>query len=504
VAIAWTAYTLTDSLPYWPIEPSLTRNLWINFQLDLFRSMWAVLPAACLWGASFPLALAAIVSQGEDPGRLVGSVYAANTVGAIAGALGTSLLLVSWIGTQHTQQMLILASAVAGILMWMPFGAPKSWFQAADVLPIVTAGVTAMLLVWSIPPVSGELIAFGRFLPARGRTAEVIYSGEGLTASVAVTRDPDGMLSYHNAGKIQASSYPYDMRLQRMLGHLTTLVPENPQSFLVIGCGAGVTAGAVSINPEAERVVIAEIEPLVPEVAAMYFGEQNYDVVRNPKVDVHIDDGRHYLLTTDEKFDGITSDPLDPWVKGAASLYTREFFELVRSRLKPGGVVTIFVQLYESTEEAIKSEMATFFEVFPGGAVFANKLSNLGYDVVLFGQAAPEGINVDRIDQRLRDPQYARVAQSLREVGISSAFDLLVTYAGQRSDLGPWLSGATINRDRNMRLQYLAATGLNLFLSDVIYNRMISSGLHFPENLFMGSTGLVERLRQAIEARQGR
>ena len=121
---------------------------------------------------------------------------------------------------------------------------------------------------------------------------------------------------------------------------------------------------------------------------------------------MHIDDGRHYLLTTDEKFDGITSDPLDPWVKGAAALYTREFFELVRARLKPGGVVTIFVQLYESTEEAIKSEMATFFEVFPNGAVFANTLGNLGYDVVLFGQVEPGQINVDGIDQRLRSPQY--------------------------------------------------------------------------------------------------
>ena len=236
----------------------------------------------------------------------------------------------------------------------------------------------------------------------------------------------------------------------------------------------------------------------------MYFGEQNYDVVRNPKVEVHIDDGRHYLLTTDEKFDGITSDPLDPWVKGAAALYTREFFELVRARLKPGGVVTVFVQLYESTEEAIKSEIATFFEVFPNGAVFANTLGNLGYDVVLFGQVEPGQINVDGIDQRLRSPQYARVVQSLREVNIHSALDLLVTYAGQPSDLRPWLDGATINRDRNMRLQYLAGRGLNLFLSDVIYDRMISSGLRFPEQLFVGSPDLLATLRQNIEARQGR
>ena len=101
---------------------------------------------------------------------------------------------------------------------------------------------------------------------------------------------------------------------------------------------------------------------------------------------VHLDDARHYLLTTDEKFDAITSDPLDPWVKGAATLYTREFFEVVKEHLNPGGVVTLFVQLYESNEAAVKSEIATFLEAFPNGAVFANTINGQGYDLVLFGQ----------------------------------------------------------------------------------------------------------------------
>ena len=135
------------------------------------------------------------------------------------------------------------------------------------------------------------------------------------------------MRNYHNAGKVQASSEPQDMRLQRMLGHFTHLIPKTPKNALVIGCGAGVTAGAVSIGPGVEHMTIAEIEPLVPASVSKYFGEHNYNVVDNPKVTVHIDDARHFLLTTDQMFDAITSDPLDPWVKGAATLYTREFFE---------------------------------------------------------------------------------------------------------------------------------------------------------------------------------
>src|SRR5260221_2245216 len=104
------------------------------------------------------------------------------------------------------------------------------------------------------------------------------------------------------------------MRLQRMLGHLTTLAPAHPRSVLVIGCGAGVTAGAVSIDPAVERVTIAEIEPLVPRVVSTYFGRANHDVVRNPKVHVVIDDARHVVMTAREQFDAITSDPLDPFV----------------------------------------------------------------------------------------------------------------------------------------------------------------------------------------------
>jgi spermidine synthase len=114
-----------------------------------------------------------------------------------------------------------------------------------------------------------------------------------------VSERPNGVRNYHNAGKVQASSEPQDMRLQRMLGHLTTLIPREPKKVLVIGCGAGVTAGAVSIEPRLERQIIAEIEPLVPRVVSEYFSEHNFAVVQNPKVTVHIDDARHYLFTTD-------------------------------------------------------------------------------------------------------------------------------------------------------------------------------------------------------------
>jgi spermidine synthase len=505
-AIAWSAYMLTESMPYWPINPSLTTDPWFNFQLDVVRCMWVVLPGAILWGASFPLALASLASRGQDPARLVGSVYAANTIGAIVGSLCASLLLVVWLGSQHAQQVLILLSALSGLLVLSTGSdAPAAGrSQLAATMTIIVAAACAGLLSRTVHPLPGIFAAYGRYTATRLGQAEVIYMGEGWNATVAVSRLPGGILNYHNAGKVQASSEPQDMRLQRMLGHLTTLIPTQAKKVLVIGCGAGVTAGAVSIDPAVEDQTIAEIEPLVPKVVAKYFGEHNFHVVENPKVHVRIDDARHFLLTTNETFDAITSDPLDPWVKGAAMLYTREFFELAKRHLNPGGAVTLFVQLYESNTEAVKSEIATFMEAFPNGVVWGNTNNGAGYDLVLLGQVEDTKINVDAIQAKLERPEYAPMKQSLRDIGMKSAVDLFSTFAGRAADLKPWLADASINRDRNLRLQFLAGMGLNLYQSDVIYSGMLAYARRFPDELFVASPETISALRAGILREQGR
>lgn len=507
-AMAWAAYSLALSLPFWPIDPSMSVSPWYNFPLDLARCLWVVLPAAILWGASFPLALASVVTKGQDPGRLVGAVYAANTVGAIVGSLGGSLLLVTWLGTQHAQMALIIISGIAALLVLEPtqssVAEPRrsAW---GGMIPVLVAAVCVALLARNVPAIPKILVAYGRYAATRvNQQMEIVYMGEGYNASVAVTRLPGGVLNYHNAGKVQASSEPQDMRLQRMLGHMTTLIPKAPSRVLVIGCGAGVTAGAVSIDPYLKRQTIAEIEPLVPHVASTYFGDHNFNVVGNPKVDIRIDDARHYLLTSDEKFDAITSDPLDPWVKGAAMLYTREFFELVKERLNPGGVVTLFVQLYESNTAAVKSEIATFMEAFPNGVVWGNTQDGRGYDLVLMGTVEPLQINVDEIQAKLQRPEYAPVAKSLSEVGIYSAVDLFSTFAGRAQDLAPWLADASINHDRNLRLQYLAGLGLNLYQSDRIYSEMLVHANRYPDGLFTGADPTLSALREGIASAQGR
>jgi spermidine synthase len=206
------------------------------------------------------------------------------------------------------------------------------------------------------------------------------------------------------------------------------------------------------------------------------------------------------VLTSKEKFDVITTDPINPWVKGAASLYTREFFELAKRHLKPGGVMTQWVPLYETTSEAVKSEFATFFSVFPEGLAWINDRDG-GADVVLLGQADPAPIKVGELEERLKRPDYARVVESLTDVDFLTEIDLLSTYIGRGRDLAAWLKGAALNTDRDLRLQYLAGMGVNGAAEVQLYQELLE-GRRFPDGLFEASAKSLAMLREAIEIKE--
>jgi spermidine synthase len=514
-AVAWTAWMISGSLPFWPVNPFLSTDPWVTFQLDMVRCLWAILPPAVLWGASFPLALAAVASRGQDAGRLVGGLYAANTLGAIAGALGFSLVLIPSLGTRQSQQVMMGLAALAALLLFslVPVKNPVQTRVAGGEgasragrgllwalgLVIVLGGV--MFLIQSVPPLPWGLVAYGRELPQRSTPAKALYVGEGRNASVAVTELDNGIRNFHVSGKVEASNEAQDMRLQRMLGHLPALFHPHPRSVLVVGCGAGVTAGCFVLHPDVQRIVICEIEPLIPQVVAHHFGPENYDVVNDPRVQVIFDDARHYVLTTREKFDIITSDPIHPWVKGAAALYTREYFETVRQHLQPGGLVTQWVPLYESTPAAVKSELATFFGAFPDGTVWGNPHAGQGYDVVLLGGTGPLHISARTVEQRLARADHARVAASLQDVGFRSALDLVGAYAGRAEDLAPWLKDAQINRDRNLRLQYLAGLGLNAAEGGPIFSDILAYRKVPPDMFSSSAPGSTSTNRVPVQPR---
>ncbi|MFI5378148.1 MAG: spermidine synthase [Tepidisphaerales bacterium] len=490
---------------HWPIQQSLARSPWLILQLDVTRCIWAVLPAAVLWGASFPAAVAAIASRGMDLGRVVGGIYAANTVGAIIGSVAFSMLVIPRLGTHQAQRLLIGLSVLAALIVFVPLvrragdaAAPARGRLRRGVRFACLLGASALagVLGWNVPAVPWQLIAYGRTVANTLWMAAPVYVGEGMNSSVAVT-DAGGERYFHVSGKIEASSEWQDMRLQRMLGHIPALIQGKPRSVLVVGCGAGVTAGSFVVHPGVERIVICEIEPLIPQVVAKHFAYENHGVLTDPRVRVVYDDARHYVLTTQDHFDIITSDPIHPWVKGAATLYTREYFEMCKRRLNPGGVVTQWVPLYESNAEAVKSELRTFFEAFPHGTIWSNDKDGRGYDLVLLGQVEPTRILVDFLEDRLGREDYREVADSLLDVGFNSASELLATYAGQGRDLEPWLRDAEVNRDRNLRLQYLAGMGLNSDRSEQIFED-IAKYCRFSDEVFLATDAARQTLKQEM------
>jgi len=488
--VGWTAFMLADSIPYWPVNPLLSTSPWFNFQIDLVRCFWAVLPATLMWGASFPLAMAAVSAPGEDPGRLAGETYAANTLGAILGALIFSIAIIPMAGTRNAERILITLSAIAAMTALAYLGKAFAGFLLAGC-------VILSLLIRTVDEVPWLSLAYGRRSITTTDAGQPLYVGEGMNSSVVISQLPSGQRYFHVSGKVEASTEPFDMRLQRMLGHISALVTKDPRSVLIVGFGAGVTAGSFTTYPEIMRIVICEIEKLIPPAATKYFGNENYHVLNDPRTDIHFDDARHFVLTTAEKFDIITSDPIHPWVKGAATLYSKEYFEECKRHLKPGGVITQWVPLYESDPETVKSEIATFFDVFPNGTIWANDNNGQGYDVVLLGQVEPTKIDVDALQARLDRPDYATVRQSLGIVGFPNAISLLDTYLGRASDLRPWLAGAQINRDIDLRLQYLAGMGVNNFSAGIIASE-IARVRRFPMDMFSGSPESIGQLQSSM------
>ncbi len=489
-AIGWAAQTITQSLPYWPVTDAMHASVAAKFQFDLVRCAWAVMPSAVLWGASFAFALASVAVPTADNARLVGRVYAANTLGAIAGAVLTAMILIPGLGTRLTQGVLIGLSLVSAYLAFWP---RRPLEIGLGMLSAAAAAVIAL----AVPPLPWQLVAYGRQIATTDYGAHSIYLGEGMNSSVAVTELSDGARFFHVSGKTEASSLAKDMRLQRMLGHLPALLHPLPRSVLIVGCGAGVTSGSFVLHPAVERIVICDIEPLIPRVVATHFRRENHDVLRDPRVQIVYDDARHFIATTSEKFDLITSDPIHPWVKGSAVLYSQEYFELCKQRLKPGGFVTQWVPLYESDRGVVQSEIATFFSVFPEGTIWANDDEGFGYDTVMLGQVGPLRINVDTLQERFQRPTYARVRASLMGLGLGSAVNLLSTYAGRHADLRDWLAKAEINCDRNLRLQYLAGLQLESRSGAEAYDEILDRRT-FPADIFVGSPQRIEELKQAL------
>jgi spermidine synthase len=475
-------YLLVEVLPY--SSTGSGTPVRVLHALHVLRSVDVVLPGAVLWGMSLPLAFAAGSSSHGDTARSSGLIYAANTLGAIAGAIITSFWFIPAYGTQAASRFLVVLAGVSGALLIRALGGELKGIrilgQSVVVSPVGALGIGALAAAL-LPGLPTAFLAHGRYIWWVNPKDKYLYVSEGAASTVAVHVAQDGYRNFHVSGRVEATNNPADLRLERLLGHLSALSNSNPTNVLVVGLGAGVTAGAIAQHPEVKRLVICEIEPRVAGAARM-FAPENYAVLDDPRVEVVFDDARHFLATTRERFDVITSDPIHPWVRGNSVLFSREYYAIVKSKLAPGGIATQWVPLYETSERAIQIQMRTFTDAFPNGTVWNSAVTGRGYDVVLLGRNEP--LRLDTVAMQARLTRTPKIAQSLREVRINSIVDLLGTYATSGPDMQRWLADTPVNRDFSLKLEYISGMALNTDAADPIYQHMVADRT-YPESTFV-------------------
>ncbi|MBI3820364.1 MAG: fused MFS/spermidine synthase [Planctomycetes bacterium] len=437
-------------------------------------AMILFLPPAVALGAAFPLAVSAARSDGKSPDRAAAAVYAWNTAGSLAGALLATFVLLPILGLRAAIPACAACAVGAGIYLILP-GSRRA---------AIAAGLIFIIL--------GAVIVTPR--SESGSSQELLYLREGASSTVVVTRsngDSGPMKSISVNGTVVATEALLDLRLQRLLGHLPALLHPAPSKTLVIGLGSGVTAGALATTPGVERVDIVELERNVVD-AAREFELTNRGVASGKlrNVNITIADGRSHLLTTREKYDVVTCDPIHPWVAGAGNLYSRECFERERACLADGGIAALWLPLYKLREDDIRVVAKTFTSVFDPCAVYIT-----GYDAILLGANG----RFPRVDSAQLRARFANINDSMRAVEVRSAEELLSGFAMETDALRAYAGDAPENTDLRPILEFRApllyltnyATG---FLSEV-RGRAVE-----PDALFGPGAAIDPRARAAAVA----
>ncbi len=439
------------------IHPFKTTQL-VNFVLT-FSFMFV---PAFFMGVAFPLAGKIHGHAGRAVGNAVGEVLSSNTVGAILGSAVSGFVLIYLIGIQRSLQIIVLINIGFGLLVmasvrgsrilnWLvccaaacsilvPVLRPAFW-QIWD--PRIYAFYQAgNPLMFSTPEKTREVLANNR----------VRYYAEGTNSIISSVQSGDALFFITN-GRVEASNDYKDRQCQYTLGHLPMLLNRNPRKVFVLGTGSGMTLGAVSVHPEVEQITLAEIEPKVLGVART-FGVYNHYVLNrpNPKLKVVFNDGRNFLMTTREKFDVITADPVHPWFSGAGYLYTTEYFRAAAEHLNPGGIICQWLPLYELTEENLQSVVGTFRQNFKYTMIWLTY-----YDAELVGSNSPIIIDEQELDRRIRAPEVMR---DLETVNMGSAEDFLSYFLMGSRGTRDYGEGGTINTDDNLYLELSAPHSL--------------------------------------------
>jgi spermidine synthase len=447
-----------------------------------------VMLVPCLFmGVAFPLAGEARALLGRGFGRSAGDALGLNTLGSIAGSLLAGFAIIPALGLQRGMLVVAAGYTLYGCVV---LGAATLATSRSRVWLVAPAGLAlaALLLPVSVRPWNVDVLgAFqntqiryylgaGEEPDVRGRMEgwTVLYYREGRVSTVSVVDQGWDRTLIVN-GKAVASDDPVDAHIQLLLGHVPLLAHPDPKSTIVIGMGTGITLGSVTAHPGLERIVLAEIEPAVLG-ARPWFAQSNGDPLGDPRLRVVIQDGRNFLKTSDERFDVITADPIHPFTRGSAYLYTEEYYRIALSRLTEAGVMCQWLPITALSIEDVQSVVGTFAKVFPHTSLWQSS-----HDTLLIGSAAPPRVDWNDLTRRLAQPSVKR---QLATVGLDDPYAYLAELGMDDAAVRRFAEGAVVNTDDNLFLEF-------------------SSPLHIGSDAVTRIAREVARARRGLSADEG-
>jgi spermidine synthase len=346
---------LSEAVARWTSDPLFA---------DAAVAAATLLPGALCIGATFPLAVR-ILAQGEaDAGPASARVYAWNTLGAIAGSVGSGFFLLPLLQYHGLVTLAVSVNAAIALLALAGGGVRRTRVAAAA---LAVAALGALLL----PPQPPWRLLRSSAISGRARGAAV-YFGVGRSATVILYQEGAGWRLRTNglpeAVVLRRGSHVRGDSLAQWLGSAPSLARPEARSMLVIGFGGGVVVEAVPSLIESIDVV--ELEPEVIRANRSVSDRRRVDPLGDPRVHVILNDARGELQLSQKRYDIIASQPSHPWTGGASHLYTREFFQLARERLAPGGILAQWMSQAFVDEELLRALLASLLEVFPHVSVY--------------------------------------------------------------------------------------------------------------------------------------
>ncbi|MGA1794220.1 MAG: fused MFS/spermidine synthase [bacterium] len=432
-----------------------------------------LLPTTCL-GFCFPLVAQVQARHPRQIGTHVGSTYAWNTVGNVLGVVVTSLMLLPWLGLLGGFHVNLALNFIAGFALLLVAREVRGGLRVATAAAASVAVVLYLTMGagWSdsinfasnhlrlrsgpdasldmqaqaLHPAS-SFSAWKRSYVVRKADVKFFYFGEDSHTTVLVAGDEENIQLCVNS-KPDASTVR-DLDSQMLMAHAPLFLAPNGRTLLVVGHGSGITAGSALRHP-IERADIVEISRAVLD-ADFLFAAANYQVLKDPRVRVFVDDGQSFLRTVPYNYDVIISQPSNPWVEGIGGLFTVEFFELVRSKLNPDGIFTFWFHSYEQSDTAVQMVFRTLGSVFPYVMVFGdNDLGNM------IAVASMDRIEPDfaKMDRRFAEP---KIRNDLARLGISNLAGFLSHHRISQERFPALLSPGPMNTVGHQRLEYMAA-----------------------------------------------